>query len=350
MKTSPHKRILFLANIPVKGVKSSYGGATVLAENILNFISKNNKLEVIHKPIRNTWIPKVHILDHIFWVFKIPFYLRKVDVVSIHGTWDFNFTTAPFIIMWCKFFKKKVIFHSFGGDFHVRYSKYNPLFRKLIDQTLLKADKVFFETKELIKYFSPISSQNLEWLPNARERIISKLEPKEFSKKFVFISRVIPEKGVLEIIEASKHLPSDYTVDIYGPIDERYLDKSIFQQSNARYKGILNPNEVLKVLQEYDVLLLPTYFFGEGYPGIIIEAQSLGIPTISTSWNSIEEIVQDGYNGLIIPIRDAQKLLEAILFFNAENFDSFRTNAFKSFENFDKEIVFQKLIHSYLND
>lgn len=179
--------------------------------------------------------------------------------------------------------------------------------------------------------------------------LLEKLPKKEFQQKFVFVSRVIPEKGIHEIVAASEHLSSDYTIDIYGPIDSRYINEDYFDDKKVNYKGALTPSEVPEVLMQYDVMLLPSWFKGEGYPGIVIEALSLGMPVISTYWNSIPEILEDGYNGKLVEIQNSEKLLEAIVFFDIENYQFFRQNAFISFEEFNSNFVFEKLKKSYLN-
>jgi len=72
-------------------------------------------------------------------------------------------------------------------------------------------------------------------------------------------------------------------IDVYGPILENI--------EVLNYKGVLFGDEVIKKLQEYDVLVLPTFWETEGYPGIILEAFSLSKPVISTNFRAIPEFV-----------------------------------------------------------
>lgn len=350
MNDTKKVKVFFFANIPVNNVKPSYGGATVLAKEILIYLKQDKRLVVKHMPIRNTWKPKFHVFDHVLWIFKFPFYIKSFDVISFHTTWDFNFTTAPLIWLWAKILRKKTVYHFFGGNFHLQYDKIPSFLKWIYNKTILNSDKVFFETKAMMNYFEEVGLKNSEWLPNARKPVIEELGEKKFNKKFVFISRVIPEKGINEIVEAAEKIPQDYTIDIFGPIDNRYLNDNFFEDKKARYKGVLNPEDVSEVLNQYDVMLLPSWFKGEGYPGIIIEALSLGIPVISTYWNSIPEIIEDGFNGKLIEIKNAEKLCEAILSFNSENLNLYRQNAFDSFVNFNSEIVFEKLIKAYFDE
>jgi len=346
---SKHKKILFFGNIPHKASSNSIGGATVLALEMLQFLKKN-QMEINHYDIRKIWIPKVHILEHFLWIIRFPFILIKKDIVSFHTTWDFNFTVGPILWIWAKLFNKRIIYHFFGGDFHTHFQALPSIIQKIYLNTILKSDVIFFETQQCINYFENLGVKNIEWLPNAREKQIDALDNRVYSKKFVFISRVIKEKGVEEIIQAAKLLDPSYTFDVYGPIDQRYFDPKEFEKSNVNYKGELQPHEVDRVLKEYDFLLLPTYFSGEGYPGIIIEALAFGIPSITTDWISIPEIIQQNYNGYLIPPKNALELKNTIQKIDDPTFQKIRKNAFDSFKNFDKNIVFKKLIQAYHND
>ncbi len=245
---------------------------------------------------------------------------------------------------------KRIVYHHFGGDFHKRFDRQSGFIKYILKKTILNSDVVFFETKMIIKYFKEKGIVEAEWLPNARKSIKKELEEKDYNRRFVFISRVIPDKGVNEIIEAAENLPENYIIDLYGPIDSRYFSENEFENKNVHYKGALSPKDVNNILDSYDILLLPTWFFGEGYPGIIIEALSLGIPSISTYWNAIPEIIENDYNGKLIPIKNSGDLEKAILSFDESNYQYYRTNAFKSFENFDSDLVFEKFVNAYLND
>lgn len=339
-------KVLYFANIPVKDQERSIGGATVLSKNILDFLLLDNRIDVKHSQIRFFWRNKLQLIDYFIWLFRFPFIIGKMDVISFHGTKDFHFTIAPILWIWAKLFNKKIIYHFFGGNFHEQYQKLSKLFRYIIKNTILKSDTVFFETLQMINFFE--SNKNIVWLPNSRKPIIKKLNPKKFQRKFVFISRVIPEKGINEIIKTADQLPNDYIIDIYGPIDDRHYEENLFDDKRVTYKGLLSPKEVLNTLTSYDVLMLPSYFEGEGYPGIIIESLALGIPVITTNWKALPEIITTNLNGILIDIKNEKQLVKAIMAFNDENYPIFRENAFKSFQQFSSDVVFNKIIDSYL--
>lgn len=343
------KRIFFFANLPIPGITVSYGGATILAENILDFLKKDDQLIIMHRNIRKTWKPKLHLIDHFLWIFKFPFAIRNQDVISFHGTWDFNFTVAPVLWLWAKLLQKRIVYQIIGGGFVPSYKKLPSLIRWIYDQTLLKSDAVLFESKADVDFLKA-KNVNAVWVPNAREPIENIKTSKQFQKKFVYLSRVIPEKGVDQIIEVSNRLPDEYQIDIIGPLNERYYNLETLQRGKANFiDQLVDPKDLAKTLSQYDVLLLPTYFKGEGYPGIVIDALNLGMPVITTKWKALPEMVHHLENGYLIDIKNTDQLEEAIRHFTDENYPIYRENAIKSFDMFNSQIVFQKIINAYLD-
>lgn len=340
-------KVLFFANIPVIKEERSIGGATVLAENILRFLQNEDSINVEHQQIRRFWRNKLQLIDYLIWIFRFPFKIRKFDVISFHGTKDFHFTIAPILWIWAKLFNKKICYHFFGGNFFEQYENLPKIIQTLLRNTILSSNTVFLETKQLVNYFKEFNN-NIVWLPNARKPQEKVRKDKKFNKRFIFISRIVPQKGINEIIKASEILSTEYTIDLYGPIDNRWYTQDFLDGSRVSYKGVLKPEEISEILIQYDVLLLPTYFEGEGYPGIIIEALSLKIPVITTVWRAIPEVIQNKYNGLLVPIKDSTALAAAMKYFNEENYSTFQKQVEISFQNFNSEIVFKKFIISYL--
>lgn len=137
------------------------------------------------------------------------------------------------------------------------------------------------------------------------------------SVKFVFIGRINDAKGVNLINEATQIIlklnpAMVFEVDYYGP------EEQIFNYAeNNNYKGYLdfnnNSKAVYTLLNAYDCLLFPTYWHGEGFPGVIIDAFIAGLPIIASDWNMNSEIVKDGINGFIIPPKDVDSLAEKMI-------------------------------------
>ncbi len=335
-------KVLFLGNTYATNEYYT-GGAIVLAKELWEYLSEQDDIDITHKQLRHIWKAPWQIFDYIWWTIKAPFVFWKYDIISFHATQDFIFTTAPFVWLWAKLLGKKINFHFFGTDFYKQRTK---IHEWLIKKTILQSDHLFIETKYIIKKLADDGFHNSIWLPNARKKLLNEWQKKEFEQKFVFISMVNHTKGIDEILQITNQLPDNYTFDIYGPITAKDITASQLNKGRCQYKGILKSDEVQKVLQAYDVLVLPTHFSGEGYPGIIIEAFSVGRPVISTKWRAIPEILKPQKDSLMIKPKDQKELLEAILFFNKDNYPNFSKNAFDSFEQFDKEKVFKKMLET----
>ncbi|MEM9544426.1 MAG: glycosyltransferase [Bacteroidota bacterium] len=268
--------------------------------------------------------------------------IKNVDVVMLNFSQKGAIYLAPVLFFLAKARSKKVVFRMFGGSMQEIFQS-RKWIRWLWKKTILRSDILVLQTKSLINYFSNYSN-DIYWLPTSRKSQISTDEiHKSFRKRFVFVSQVKEAKGVSLILEAARHFDAEYTFDIYGPVHENhYLEDAKF---NACYKGALKPEDVLPTLAKYDVLLLPTHYPGEGYPGIIIEAYSMGLPVITTSWLYIPEIVEDGRTGMLINPKDAKALIQAIQSFDETNYGAFSMRARNKYDEFDADVINEKLLN-----
>jgi glycosyltransferase involved in cell wall biosynthesis len=271
---------------------------------------------------------------HTFWGVMKKFLLniREYDHVSIHGTANHYIIIAPFIIFFAKLFGKSVSLRKFAGNFNDLYEKADPLRKYLIRYVLRNADVSFFETKYLVEYFHSFNP-NTFWFPNVRRRPENSAPKSDYRKRFVYISHLKDEKGTQELLEAAKRLDESFDLKIYGPVHESRYTPEYIAQFNTRYEGVLKPSEVVEKLKEADVLVLPSH--REGYPGIVIEAYSVGRPVLVTNLPAVCEIVEDGKTGVLVPPRDVDALVEGFYRFSAENYSDFSKNAYAAFENFD---------------
>ncbi len=62
------------------------------------------------------------------------------------------------------------------------------------------------------------------------------------------------------------------------------------------------------MLAGYDAMLFPTFFYGEGFAGIFIDAFISGLPVIASDWSLNGEIIKNGKTGWIVPNRNVDEL------------------------------------------
>jgi len=145
-------------------------------------------------------------------------------------------------------------------------------------------------------------------------------EPEDMKIKIVFISRMIKDKGIFEIVDAANKLRSDYGKKIVflfcGDIDKNpnAISKDVLQKiCDGEYISWLGyRNDIKDILINSHIFVLPSYY-REGIPRSIIEASAIGRPIITTDSVGCKETVNDGYNGYLIPIKDSYALVESLL-------------------------------------
>ena len=264
----------------------------------------------------------LQLLRHVFFVSNI----------TLHGTANDYKYIAPIVVFVSNMLGKRVSLRKFAGSFIEHYERSIFPVKWLIGFALRRSDAIFFETKYLVRYFKRFN-ENTYWMPNSRPIPDKKRDNRPFQKRFVFLGHVCKEKGILELLAAADRLGEQYKIDIYGNMVDR-LEKQI-EQSNVEYKGILKPNEVTDTLVHYDVLVLPSFWEGEGYSGVIIEALSVGLPVVASSLKGVREIITDGESGLLIEPKNVEQLVEAMGSFNTKNYPVFSKKALERFEAFD---------------
>ena len=337
--------LLIYGSVPVEGKPQTFGGTTVLMQNFIEFLYED---KINYKLIKlNRFNFKgAFILNFIYMIIMMVFYTPFSSKVMFNAASNGAFYIAPLVFFYSKVFGKKFIFRKFGGGLIELINTKNKFIVKLFFQTIIKSDLLFTETKKLVKYISNFNPNSI-WFPNVRKINSSSMNcniKHVFNKRFVFISHIKKTKGVVEIIKVFENLDESYNVDLYGPIKDDVLSNIVLPK-NVNYNGTLEPNVVIDTLSNYDLLLLPTYHEGEGYPGIILEAFSQGIPVISTVWKSIPEIV-DRYSGILTTPKSIKELKSAVLHFNEYNYSEFCLNAKKQFQNFNSEIVNKRVIYT----
>ena len=135
-------------------------------------------------------------------------------------------------------------------------------------------------------------------------------------------SRVIRTKGVEEYAMAAgqvrRHHPNAHFL-LVGPADEKSLDR-LSPQEVADLRGAVNwpgpRSDIPQVLAASDLFVLPT-FYPEGIPRVLLEAASMGLPLVATRSPGCVEVVEDGVNGYLVPVRDPTALAAYVQIVNA---------------------------------
>lgn len=171
--------------------------------------------------------------------------------------------------------------------------------------------------------------------------------------KFLFIGRLLKEKGIHEFVQAAKLVKKIYTdvqFTVLGAIDHHNLGAlkqseldALIESKIIHYPGYVN--NVKDWIADSHVFVLPSY--REGVPRSTQEAMAIGRAIITTDVPGCRETVVDGENGFLVPKWNPEALAEKMIYF-IEHPEQIRIMGNEShkiaIEKFDAEKVNQKLL------
>ncbi|WP_413544840.1 glycosyltransferase family 4 protein [Bacteroides sp. CG01] len=136
---------------------------------------------------------------------------------------------------------------------------------------------------------------------------------------FVFVGRIVGDKGINELVEAFIHLLKDspnVRLILVGPYEDN-LDpistltkERINNTPQIEAVGPIFDDTLLLYYAASDCFVFPSY--REGFPNTVMEAGAMGLPSIVTDINGSREIIENGKNGIIIPSKNSDALYEAM--------------------------------------
>ncbi len=300
-------RVLFIGPFP-----PPLGGAIVESLTLCTYLEERDDLSVIKVRTNGSVMLRCKSLVKLLWT--IP----RVDTVFVYGSRRGISRFSVFIVPLSRLFAKRCVIKITGGNFWEYFQSSNKFWKAILKKTLLKSDLLLLETKYLVSRFEG-EANNIRWLPMLRKFDDSHKVPKakidtitdgesHEDLRVAYFGHVRVEKGILDLVEASKKLTNVH-IDVFGEFIG--LDIAVFDNANLNYKGTVQPNSVFTTMLQYDVLVLPTFYSGEGYPGVIIEAKKAGLAVVSTQWRSIPEIVNNNIDGILFEPKNVGALVRA---------------------------------------
>ncbi len=183
----------------------------------------------------------------------------------------------------------------------------------------------------------------------------AKLQIDENDIVFIFIGRVVKDKGVNELVlafDAVSKINKNAKLIIVGP-HEKDLDP-INPKSEDIIRSNKNIHEVGMIMdiRPYvvisDILAFPSY--REGFPNVVLQASCMEKPCIVTDINGSNEIIEHGFNGLIIPPKNVEKLKDAMLYLinNPEKTLYLANNSRQNIiDKYQREYIWDELLKLY---
>ena len=354
------KKILLLGPFPVgkKGLNGQTIANQTLYEGLLSLynvekINTLKNLEFTNKEEQGKF-KLIKFLKILFTLLEEIFHIlfTKYDVIYMTPGQSFLGFMRFSPYMFCSFIKKVPCYiHIHGGSFRRMYDKQSNFKRKLLDFFIKRTAGVIVLGNSLRDMFKGLIEDSKIFVceNGVQDEIVATQEEIEkkmkrigssSKRKILYLSNLMKEKGILELLRASEELSEkEFEFNLVGAIEpniKNIVDEYLKRYPNKiYYHGIVSGQDKKKIFLENDIFILPSW--DEGQPISILEAYATGCYVITDSnIGGIKDIFIDKINGKKIiaknteSIKEGLRNLEKVDEINLYNYIFFKTNYTKN--------------------
>ncbi|WP_310558789.1 glycosyltransferase family 4 protein [Flavobacterium sp.] len=172
---------------------------------------------------------------------------------------------------------------------------------------------------------------------------------------FVFVGRLVGDKGINELVQAFKNIIQQnlqVKLLLVGMLEsdldplEKSTKAEIDNNKNILFAGY--QNDIKPYLAVSKALVLASY--REGFPNVVLQAAAMGLPAIVTDINGCNEIIVEGKNGIIIPVKNSKAIETAVLKMVQQKdfFAVLQTNARQMITSrYEQEAMWEAILDEY---
>ncbi len=174
---------------------------------------------------------------------------------------------------------------------------------------------------------------------------------------FVFVGRVVRDKGINELVDSMRRLVPHYLnchlimVGPYEPKLDPIAPENVTFFKNDKSAIFMDwQKDVRPFMMAADALVFPSY--REGFPNVVMQAGAMGLPSIVTNINGCNEIIEEGKNGRIIPPKNEDALYEMMKWFinNPIEVKQMANNARNMIvSRFERQKIWNEILQIYNN-
>ncbi|MCQ9638297.1 glycosyltransferase family 4 protein [Chryseobacterium sp. WG14] len=202
-------------------------------------------------------------------------------------------------------------------------------------------------------FFSP------EQISDTQKELLKKeLNIEDTDFVFVFVGRLVGDKGINELITAfsdvSRNVESRYRAKLLlvGPLEQEldplHPDTLKEIENNKDIISVGFQKDVRPYFAIADVLTFPSY--REGFPNVVMQAGAMELPSIVSNINGCNEIIIEDQNGIIVPVKNNGKLKEAMerMITDKDYYQHLKKNARSMIQSrYEQSVVWNALLNEY---
>lgn len=247
-----------------------------------------------------------------------------------------------------------------GGSFATELRNLPPGIRRCYLNWFSRFDCILPQSEELSGELRQLLDDDLlvSTLPNLRP---VPEKPPSFDQfagadrplRLTYVGRIKETKGLHHLLAAVNEInrtANRVELDVFGHFLEGDDYEARFRElceftPGAQFCGKLDNGDVIQRLRGYDVFAFPTYYPGEGFPGVLVEAFAGGCLVLASDWNYNGELVSDGEDGLLFEPQSSESIQESLewLLDNPEKVDEYKRRSWENADSYSIETVTGKL-------
>jgi glycosyltransferase involved in cell wall biosynthesis len=248
---------------------------------------------------------------------------KEIDIVQLEISQRGSVFRQAIMLFLAWLFRKPIILHAHGSQFHIFYSELAEWIQKLLSWIFCKCQRLIvlseswksfyienlgLKPEQVLVFYNPVKIP--AEIPHRSSSVSKKVN-------LLFLGRIGQRKGAFDLIKAFSLLHTEYQTKSTlilagdGDIEQAHnLVATLNLENYIKLPGWIGEDERDILLTEADVFILPSY--NEGLPLAMLEAMAWELPVIVTPVGGIPEIVTQSENGLIVNPGNVEQLSDAI--------------------------------------
>lgn len=246
----------------------------------------------------------------------------RPHLIHLHTSQGTGWLKDTFYVLISKLVRCPLLLHVHAAEFDALYGRQPRLFQWYTHRMMLLADAVIAVSdgwRQALANIVPAEHihtfKNCLLVNGYRDRVTDEASSQVSA---LFLGTIGPRKGAFDLLAAMNQLKSQRTnlrlwlaggEERRGDLAQARMQvQEMYLEEMCHLVGIVQGERKSRLLEQASFFVLPSY--NEGLPVAIIEAMAAGLPVVATPVGGIPEVIEDGYNGFLVPPGDVSLLAE----------------------------------------